>query len=105
MLVPLLILAASAEPPPRQIGYPIFVRADGDECTYQIQDMIMRKEDQVSDWMRKVMPVWRVDIVFDDKTPSECIAKAKSVVEQAGYLNVVVRRGSEVEYGWQGPPR
>jgi hypothetical protein len=103
MLIALVISAIA--PAATQMGYPIFVRADGELCSYQIQDMILHDEAQVSDWMQKVMPLWRVDIIHGEDNSDECIKKATSILERAGYLNVVVRRGSEAEYGGLGPPR
>jgi len=105
MLIALLISAALPSDVPRQLGYPIFVRIEDDRCAYGIQDMIMNDPAQITDWIRRLPFVLRVDIVTNANSPSGCIKKAESAVHDAGYSNIVVRRGSEADYGYLGPPR
>ena len=102
----MLAHADTSRLPPNQFGYPIFVRDRNGVCTYQIQDMIMRDETQVKDWMKKrPFKGLRVDIVFDVQSPKVCIESAKAWVEQLGYSDVQVREGSEADYDELGPPR
>jgi hypothetical protein len=106
MLIALLISATAAPSAlPKQLGYPIFVQGSADQCAYVIQDMVMHDDGQFRDWMQGRTLKLRVDIVINDKSPKSCVDRAKAVIKEAGYSDVVVRHGSEADYGWTGPPR
>lgn len=94
-------LAGAAKPEPVELGYPLFPQILEGRCVILIQDMIISRRSDALDWMRSLSDKSRrIDIVVDDRTSSErCTRVAKSVVRQAGFVNVVVRRGSGSEYG------
>jgi hypothetical protein len=104
MLIALLISAAAASRPPKELGYPIFVQIEDGHCAYGIQDMIIKDPKDVTDWIRRSLLIGRVDIVTNEKTPDQCVEIAKSALVDAGHSNIVVRRGTEAEYGGVGPP-
>jgi hypothetical protein len=87
------------------LGYPIFVRAERDRCTFQIQDMIMSRKSDVRDWMKNLQDKDRqIDIVWLYKSDKACIAKARMIVRKAGYSRIVVRNGKGMDYPSGLPP-
>ena len=99
------LISASAMPPAKELGLPVFVDEESGVCAYGVQDMITRDEAKLSEWMRTYFDhAPRIDIVVNLSSPKRCIDSAESIVRKAGFTNVVVRQGSIDEYD-VGPPR
>jgi hypothetical protein len=46
------------------LGYPIFVRAERNRCTFQVQDMVMLRKSDLRDWIKDLQDKDRqIDIV------------------------------------------
>jgi hypothetical protein len=106
MLIALLFsMTPAALSVPKKLGYPIFVSQYRGQCSYTIQDMIMREPMQITDWMRQIPLTLRVDIVADRRSANKCVALARAAVRQASKSRIVVRHGSKADYGRTGPPR
>lgn len=81
------------------LGDPIFVRADRERCTFQIQDMLMSRPADVRNWYEDMSDkAQQIDVVWSADADRRCIAKARAIVRRAGFKNVIVRNGEEAEY-------
>lgn len=98
----LLLLAAACASAPRDagaLGYPITVDHDGDQCKFLIQDMLMSDAAMVERWFTALPDKSvQVDVVWGDDQDRQCIATARTTVEQAGFTRIIIRRGSPDDY-------
>ena len=91
---------ASRDLPP---GYPVFGNADQRQCSFQVQDMILKSR-SLSEWM---MQLPSKSIQIDLVTVGEhqaCAERAAKIVRSAGFTNVFLRRSGDVKYPSGLPP-
>lgn len=85
------------------LGYPVYVNSTGEECRYQVQDMIFIRDSQLDDWMRDIDKTWQIDLVTD--APGErCLSKALGIVRNAGFKSILLRESEGLSYPKGGPP-
>ena len=84
---------------PRELaaGYPVFVDNSGAKCLFQLQDMLVDRE-QLSEWMTDLADkARRVDLVVA-KGAEACPSRAGRAIRSAGFVEIAFRRKGDVIY-------
>ncbi len=80
-------------------GVPVFVRAEGQRCSFVVQDMILKRK-QLVHWFKgrpdKDTPI---DIVVDQETPPRCARQALRALDEADFRDIKITNGAAQNYG------
>ena len=73
-------------------AYALFVRADERECIYSLTDTGTTHPREITESLRKSYDLKRgIEVLHENSTPAQCIAKAKQAARSAGFLSVRAR--------------
>ena len=94
----------SLAPGDAPLGYPVFLATHEGRCTYQVQDMIMGRE-QTIEWLAALQEKQvQIDLVLLSDTSEGCLGRIEQQVRRMGFAGVLVRSGDGLVYPAGGPP-